>query len=288
MNKQVKLSRHGICKLTGGSGRFVDAHLLPKALTKADGLAPGLVQMGNGRKEKRSSSWYDKHLVIAEGERILADYDDWAIKILRKHAMVWSGWGPRTSLNDIEQLQGTPYGFRSVSGDDWKKLRVFFLSLLWRAAATNRPEFGEVKLSTAHLEQLRQMVLNGEPEPIDFYAISLTQLSTVGIRHNHAPIAFTKIIHSLKEGQAAKKEPTFRFYLDGLIIHFSRLPTKQNATRDLGQLVVGAEDTISLLTVEFEHSAQAQNLAIVGMEAELGRPLFENPGGPLWPKRSIF
>lgn len=288
MGKRAKFSRDGVCKLTGDSGRFVDSHLLPKALTKADGLAPGLVQMGNGRKEKRSSSWYDQHLVVAAGERILAEYDDWAIRVLRRHAMVWSGWGPRISLNDFRRIPGTPWGLRSVSGDDWKKLRLFFLSLLWRAAATNRPEFNEVEIPPDHLERLRQMVLNGDPEPVAFYAISLTQISTMGIRHNHAPIAFTKIIPSLEEGQAAIEEPTFRFYLDGLVIHFSRLSSEQNEARDLGPLVVGAEDTITLSTVAFENSAQAENLSIVGMEAEAGRPLFEIPFGPFSPKRQIF
>lgn len=288
MGRRVKLSRDGVCKLTGNTGRFVDSHILPKALTKADGLAPGLVQFGNGRKEKRKSSWYDQHLVVAEGERILAEYDDWAIKILRKHAMVWSGWGPRISLNDFRQFPGTPWGIRSVFGDDWKKLRLFFLSLLWRAAATSRREFNEVNIPPSHLERLRQMVSGGDPEPVAFYAISLTQISTIGIRHNHAPIAFTKTVPSLEEGQAAIEEPTFRFYLDGLIIHFSRLSTEQNEARNLGPLVVGAEDTITLSTVEFESSAQAENLAIVSMEAELGRPFFEIPYGPFSPERQIF
>lgn len=288
MRKKAKVSRDGVCKLTGKSGRFVDSHLLPKALTKADGLAPGLVQIGNGRKEKRSSSWYDRHLVVAEGEKILAEYDDWAIRILRKHTMVWSGWGPRISLNDFQRFPGTPWGIRSVSGDDWKKLRLFFLSLLWRAAATDRPEFNEVDLPPDHLERLRQMVLNCDAEPVAFYAISLTQISTIGIKHNHAPIAFTKTIPSLEAGRPAMEEPTFRFYLDGLIIHFSRLSTEQNEARDLGPLVVGAEDTITLSTVEFESSAQAENLAIVGREAELGRPLFEIAYGPFSPERKIF
>lgn len=288
MRNKAKVSRDGVCKLTGESGRFVDSHLLPKALTKADGLAPGLVQIGNGRKEKRSSSWYDQHLVIAEGEKILAEYDDWAIRILRKHALVWSGWGPRISLNDFQPITGTPWGVRSISGDDWKKLRLFFLSLLWRAAATDRPEFHEVDIPPDHLERLRQMLLNGDPEPVAFYAISLTQISTIGIRHNHAPIAFTKTIPSSEAGRPAMEEPTFRFYLDGLVIHFSRLSTEQNEARDLGPLVVGAEDTITLSTVDFVSSAQAENLAIVGMEAELGRPLFEIAYGPFSPERKIF
>lgn len=288
MAKKVKLPRDGVCKLTGKSGTFVDSHLLPKALTKAEGLASGLSQIGYGRKERRSSSWYDQHLVVAEGERILAEYDDWAIRVLRKHELVWSGWGSRISLTDHQPIKGTPWGVRSVSGGDWKKLRLFFLSLLWRAAATNLREFDEIKIPPDHLEQLRQMVLNREPKPVAFYAISLTQMSTLGIRHNQTPIAFTKTIPSLAEGQAPIEEPTFRFYFDGLIVHFSRLSTEQNEARNLGPIVVGAEDTITLSTVAFDSSAQAENLFITGLEAELGRPLYELPHGPFSPKRTLF
>jgi len=288
MGKKAKKSREGVCKLTKQIGRFVDSHLLPKALTKAEGLGPGLIQIGNGYREKRSSSWYDPQLVISEGEKILAGYDDWAIRILRKHAMVWSGWGPRLSLSDYQPIPRTPWGIRSVSGDDWKRLRLFFLSLLWRAAATDRSEFSEIVIPSDHLERLRLMVLNDNPEPIDFYAISLTQLSTIGIKHNHTPIAFTKTIPPLEQGFSATEEPTFRFYLDGLIIHYSRLSIEQNNARNLGPLVVGASNTITLSTVEFESSAQAENLAIVEMEAELGRPLFEIPHGPFSSERKIF
>ncbi|MCV9936110.1 hypothetical protein OIU35_07015 [Boseaceae bacterium BT-24-1] len=281
-----KPTRDGICKLTKIPGRFVDSHLLPKALTRADGLGPGLIQQGNGRTERRLSSWYDKELVTEEGEAILSKYDNWAIPTLRRHRLVWSGWGPLQTLPDFTPFGDTHVGIRQVDFGDEKnarEFRLFLLSLLWRAAATTRPEFAEVTLSSDDLEQLREMVLDGNPEPLWFYPASLVQLSSLGVRHNHAPMALTKTIPTIG-GVQGYQEPCFRFFLDGLIIHFSRMSEEEHKHRNLGPLRVGNERTLTLSTVTYEGSAQAENLAIIQMEAVLGRPLVELGRGPFWPK----
>jgi hypothetical protein len=71
---------NGVCKLTGNSGKFVRSHLIPKALTRPSVAGGYFISAGPGIRPKKSwSSWYDEELVIRKGERILADYDDWAI-----------------------------------------------------------------------------------------------------------------------------------------------------------------------------------------------------------------
>ncbi|TJU82967.1 MAG: hypothetical protein E5Y15_14890 [Mesorhizobium sp.] len=107
-------------------------------------------------------------------------------------------------------------------------------------------------------------------------------------KHNHAPLAFTKTIPSFEPGKPHLEQPVFRFFLDGLIVHFSRLSVEQNDAMDLGPLQVGNTDSITISTVPFEASAQAENLVIVGLEAEFGRPLFEIPHGPFSAERKIF
>ena len=61
------------------------------------------------------------------------------------------------------------FGVRKVSCKDPAMLRLFFLSLLWGAAATNRPEFREIHVDKDHLDRLRRMVHDGDPVPLDFY-----------------------------------------------------------------------------------------------------------------------
>lgn len=257
----------------------MDSHILPKALTRADGLGPGLMQFGEGKVERRSSSWYDNALVTEEGESILAAYDNWAIRMLRKHKLVWSGWGPMTALQDV--------GLRSIQFDniqESQRFRLFLLSLLWRAAATKRPEFAEIELSSRDLERLRKMILSGDTKPFGFYPASLTQLSTIGVRHNLTPIAQTKKIPAVG-GLQSREEPIFRFYFDGLIVHFSRLPMSKNDFKELGNLLVGQDKSLIITVIPYEESAQDQNLRITVAESMLGRPLFEMPFGPFSPDR---
>ena len=68
--------RIGQCKLTGTRGRYVNAHIIPEALTETLWNSKPLTQIGRyGRRIKRWTTWYDSRLVTAEGEAILARYD---------------------------------------------------------------------------------------------------------------------------------------------------------------------------------------------------------------------
>ncbi|MGO4570604.1 hypothetical protein [Microvirga sp. 2TAF3] len=254
----------GICKLTGKNGKLIASHLIPKALTRPAVAGAPLIQYGSGKlPERRWDSWYDKHLVTQAGEDILTALDTWAITEMRKHRLVWSGWGPMTVLTEGHQpFEGTSWGIRIIKGIDTKRLRLFFLSLLWRAAVTQRFEFSEIALSRQDLEQLRVMILAGDSDPISFYPASLIQLSTIGMIHNYAPVANVKTIPAV-ENNSERKIPIFRFYFDGLIVHMHQHASDDDYTNALGSVVVGKNDEILVTTVTYEDSFQRNNLESV-------------------------
>lgn len=252
---------NGHCKLTGLQGRFISAHLIPKALTKPEREGASFVQIGRGtRPVRRWSSWYDQRLVIREGEDILTKLDTWAISELRRRQLVWSGWGPMVALAaEHTAISGTPWGIREIHGIDGERLRLFVLSLLWRAAATKRPEFSEVIMSTDDLEELRQLILAGDPGRIDFYPATMIQISTLGTIHNMPPIAETKIVPEI-DGEPRRELSFFRFYFDGLIIHILRQASDSGYSQALQSSVVGAGRYITLSTVTYEVSFERENL----------------------------
>lgn len=185
--KDSSIRNYGRCALTGKEGPYVEAHILPKALTRPERPGAPLIQRRSGQRPvRRWSSWYDSNLVTAEGEAILERYDNWAINVLRSQKLVWSGWQGAASLaaDGFSLLPGTPWGIRRVSGFDTKLLRLFFLSLLWRAAASTLAEFQEVRLPPATMEALRRMIEQENAFPLHFLPISLTQISTFGVVHN--------------------------------------------------------------------------------------------------------
>jgi hypothetical protein len=91
--------RIGQCKLTMMQGRYVKAHIIPEALTETSWKGRPLTQKGrNGARIRRWTSWYDNRLVTADGEAILAKYDDWAINFFRQKKLIWSSWGTMVQL----------------------------------------------------------------------------------------------------------------------------------------------------------------------------------------------
>lgn len=257
---------HGLCKLTHREGNFVKSHIIPESLTRPSIKTNPLFQYRAGapgvRPVRRWSSWYDSALVTKEGEKLLSELDTWAVFELRRHRLVWSGWGNRSSLTGHHTMIGDgPIGVRCVDGIEPHRLRLFFLSLLWRAAATTLEEFSEVVLAPEELEKLRSMIVNGDAAPLSFYPCQLTQLSTKGIIHNHAPLRETKYAPDLEgNGMRSIELRIFRFYFDGLIMHMHiGLPEGYSVER-LGKLIVGADESLVLSTVSFEESLQYMNM----------------------------
>lgn len=259
------MKRSGICKLTGTNGTFVTSHLLPKALTRQSIPGAPFIEGGEGRPPKRKwSSWYDRSLVTAEGEAILASLDDWGIRTLRQHRLVWSGWGPITQLtegNEIPRKAG--WRLRELEGLDFEKLRIFLHSLLWRAAASELKEFSSIQLSRDDLETLRLSIIGSSRVPPSLYPATLIQLSTLGPHHNQTPIDAKKLV---PEGLdlPAVEVPFFRFYMDGLVIHFNSPPA---TAKDGSALIVGASSRLAVLTVPFEDSHQKDSLEAIMVDA---------------------
>lgn len=261
----------GICKLTGQKGKFVKSHIIPAALTTTpDGTSP-LIHAGRGRRPiKRWDSSYDRQLVTHAGESILEQYDDWAIKELRRHKLVWSSWGPmqKLSTGDFKALD-SGWGYRAISDIDQKRLRIFFLSPLWRAAATELVEFSDVKLDDCDLDRLRTMVQTGTAEPIEFYPVTLIQLSTRGFEHNYTATVEVKTNPGFGE-VPDRTIPHIRFYFDGLVAHIHRERSGQ-----LDESIVGAHPKLTVCTVTFEESRHLRYL-IACMRGKQDSPIL-NP-----------
>ncbi len=259
-------SKRGVCRLTLTDGQFVRCHLIPDAFTKAGTKGAPLIQFGSGRRpSRRWTSWHDEHLVTRTGEDILAALDDWAIRALRLHSLIWSGWGEATPLppnHPVAKARG--FSGRILGGMDLSRLRLFLLSLLWRAAATDRTEFSEVSIPEEHLEVLRQALVSGKMPDENFYPATLTQLSTRGIRQNQVPLAEMMPAPNLP-GLGFQMRPIFRFYFDGLVTHFHR--SASGVIDSLRPTAVGTSDALLVTLIPYERSYQRENLHYILRES---------------------
>ena len=250
--------KYGYCALTRRPGKLVKSHIIPEALTKPTAGSP-LVQHGIERTpSQRWSSWYDSQLVTAEGEKVLSDLDGWGIRELRRLRLVWSGWEHPSELELQEDFLGPSrwIATRRVRSSDWRLLRRFLHSVLWRSAASTRSEFAEVSLPAERLESLRLAVL-GEFEPPElFLPMYFVQLSSKGPMHNRTP--YPDVLEDLNlqgDAPASAGIPTLRFYFDGLVVNFVTEISRTAALGDLKLTLVGCFDTLRLATISYEDSA---------------------------------
>ena len=155
------------------------------------------------------------------------------------------------------------WGLRKLDGVDCARLRAFFLSLLWRAAATSLFEFDLVGLPANDLNQLREMVLHGQVEPYHFYPIMLAQLSTRNFPHNRTAGRLVKrelipdpITGNLVE-DLRREIQFYRFFFDGLIAH---MHINDNAEHVASAEVafVGPRNELLISTLPSEESAEME------------------------------
>jgi hypothetical protein len=145
-------------------------------------------------------------------------------------------------------------GMRIFDDIDPSRLRLFFASLLWRAAASRLSALSHIRVSETELARLAESLRTGRPLDDDFYPVTLSQFSTRGEFHHATPGARQKPLYD-DDGNPTGEVPIFRFYFDGLIAHFHR-PVRDRPHMPLGVSGVGNDSRLCVHTTPFEESAQ--------------------------------
>ena len=128
------------CKLTGKEGSGVDAHIIPRAFYRLEGdQPPGLKVLSStlGTYPRRSQiGEYDNLIVTEHGERLFSPYDDYAKELLIDG---------REAFHELRH-ENRIVGF-GVDGYDYARLKLFILSVLWRASVSSRAFFNKINFS---------------------------------------------------------------------------------------------------------------------------------------------
>lgn len=262
-DKKAKLLQEGLCKLTGKHGKFVASHILPRALTRLSRSGEKVREAALGTRPRwRPPTWYDDRLVIREGEDILEKIDAPAIEALREHTLVWSAFkfdAPFSAEDFIPISEDVKLRQLSLGSAD--ELRMFFLSIVWRAAASSRREFADVQLSEEVLEDLRQRVLMRDAGSVWDYPIVLDQLITRGVPQNRTPITeITQV--PVKGSKDLASVPSVRIYLDGLVAKVV-LAKGVDLDRNAAGIFLGASDRSIIFARPFEQSRTKENMVEV-------------------------
>ena len=154
-----------ICKLTGKEGKPAKAHIIPESFYLIDKeLNKPSLLVSNTKDSYPKRTWkgiYDDSVVTQEGEKYFLKWDDYAFKLLVE----------QLPLAKPIELKGKIAGYM-YDKFDYDKLKLFFLSVLWRAAVSSNPFFKRVDIGP-HLENIRKAIVESNPGTSDFYATVL-------------------------------------------------------------------------------------------------------------------
>lgn len=122
-------------------------------LSNAPGIYPRRSHIGE----------YDQ--IVCEGcERIFSPWDDYANELLLNE------WSDNNYFETVEHGR-LSYDFAET---DYAKLKLFFLSVLWRANASSRPMFSRISLGP-HANNLSSMLRASNPGDWSDFAVTVTR-----------------------------------------------------------------------------------------------------------------
>ena len=154
------------CRLTGSRGSGVKAHIIPRSFYDFDKVdhKPGRVIKLAGERTRIAKSpigEYDDQIVTVEGETYFSEGDTYAYDCLIRRGQEGKLYHDGQQPLCIE-----------IADFDYRKFKLFFLSLLWRAGVTSREPFRHVSLGL-HEERIRQLILKKVPGNPEDYAVIL-------------------------------------------------------------------------------------------------------------------
>lgn len=152
-----------------------------------------------------------------EGNLLCAKCDNVTLKAFEDYAsMTIYGSEKFAADNCPQSIQCiSPEGikFMHTKNVDYKKFKLFMLSILWRASITSRPFFSEVSLGQRHEEKIRNMLLTSDAGEIDDYP-------TVVFTYLNSPKSAKDLITKPRK-VTANQHTYYVFLIGGLIFQYS-------------------------------------------------------------------
>ena len=143
-----------LCKGCNQDKKLIKAHIIPASFfrgLKNGGKPLRLHSTKADTYPKRSHvGVYDPGILCSDCEEVFKAIDDFGYNLLINNE------------NDAEQLYhlGQHVGFK-FSGVDYQKIKLFFLSILWRASVSKQKFYSKINLGSFEA-RLKEMIWNGE------------------------------------------------------------------------------------------------------------------------------
>jgi hypothetical protein len=155
------------CRCCGTDRDLIKAHIIPEAFFRRlrdEGSVPRLLSNNESEYPKRIPvGVYDPGILCADCEQIFGPWDQYAVALLR---------------DDLPGARVVRQGERILAHeiDDWQydKLKLFFISVAWRASVSSQAMFKRVRLGP-YEARARQMLVEGQPGSASEFCVVLSR-----------------------------------------------------------------------------------------------------------------
>lgn len=238
-NKSMK----GVCKLCNEYKELQRKnHIIPEFLYKEGGLfhqknhnliALDINEYFKYGKEKilsykKSSGEYEEYKLCNHCDKnIIGAYESYARVFL---------YGKEIPIKK-RPLFTRDKDFFTVENIDYRKLKLFYLSILWRSSFSQKKIFSEINLDVKSYEEIREMILNGIPKSDQVFPIIF--MTSVFDKSITSDYLFQPIEIKIND------EISYVFAMGGMFIffYFGKTPIPMS----LGKSILRENGTISIL-----------------------------------------
>lgn len=186
----------GVCKLCLKERPLVKrSMIIPKFFQKQifTGFEPVLVGIESLKYQKRKSPYG-----VYEQNILCETCDNEIIGKFETYGRLATFGDPTGRVNIYQKVHIGSDGLRTriYKGLNYKKFKLFILSVLWRSSISNQDFFKNVSLGP-HEEVIRKMILSGDPKAESKYSILLLEIDE---NHSQLPIPAILSPMRVKEG----------------------------------------------------------------------------------------
>ena len=223
------------CKFCGNESTLIRAHIIPVGFFRRIRRGTKALEMITNRTgeytTKSPVGVYDRTIVCSKCEAIWQEWDNYAQQLLAEEP-----------LNGKAQYHNNRKICFIVDNFDYMKLKLFFISMLWRASVSSHKFFSRVSLGEFE-DITKQHIVNNDPGDSE-------DLSVVLSKFNH-PLAKGILDPYMYKNSGVSY---VRFYLASYVadIKIDRQPTPEQ----LFKLTITQNKPLYIICREFEKSKE--------------------------------
>ena len=209
----------GTCRLCGAKARLIRSHIIPRGFyepMKEGGKVPRAYS-SDGKEFPRKSQVgeYDMEILCASCDRALGVWDQYAQEMLLV---------PLSTFGDPKVIKEQSYF--DIDEVDYERLKLFFISVLWRADQSERPFSAHVDLGPRWRQRAKDAILQCKPGEADHFAVLLARYpneraektisspASMRVGHlNHYRLSLGSYVATIKVDSRSWHEPLGQFML---------------------------------------------------------------------------